>query len=262
VKNIIITFVFKKTYYDPDVEQVISDLLPLDELIIDYDAESLDRAHRITQKLYLTGRQILDRSNSGWYGDVEIGEPSNRKEQNVRVEVFKQHPTVTDDATPYEILEQHTYADLDDDGYEEPVIITLLSDSGTVLRIAPRFEEEGIRADEQGNLIKIEPTQYFTLYGFIPNPVSRIYYLGFNSLCGPLVDTLNTLINQLVDSGTLNTMQGGFLSKNSLTRTMSTGVHSNRRKFPAMTSRVGVIPASRNRRRREGTVIPTTKASS
>jgi chaperonin GroES len=117
-----------------------------------------------------------------------------------------------DDTTPYTIIEQHTYLDLDDDDYPEPYIVTFHLESGKVLRIAARFSEKTMFFNE-GKLVKIEPIHYFTKFGFIPNPDGGFYDLGFGTLLGPINEAVNSLINQLIDSGTLNNLQSGFLGK-------------------------------------------------
>jgi chaperonin GroES len=103
---------------------------------------------------------------------------------------------------------------LDDDDYPEPYIVTFHLESGKVLRIAARFDENTITHDDEGKkVIKIEPIEYFTKFGFIPNPDGSFYDLGFGVLLGPINEAVNSLINQLIDSGTLNNLQSGFLGK-------------------------------------------------
>lgn len=118
-----------------------------------------------------------------------------------------------DDTTPYSIIEQHTYLDLDDDGYKEPYIVTFHRESAKVLRITARFDDNTMYFDDDGELLKIEPIQYYTKFGFIPNPDGSFYDMGFGTLLGPLNEAVNTLINQLIDAGTLNNMQSGFIGK-------------------------------------------------
>jgi chaperonin GroES len=50
-------------------------------------------------------------------------------------------------------------------------------------------------------------------FGFIPNPDGSFYDIGFGILLGPINESVNTLINQLVDAGTLNNLQSGFIGK-------------------------------------------------
>jgi chaperonin GroES len=118
-----------------------------------------------------------------------------------------------DATTPYSFVEQHTFLDLDDDGYEEPYIVTFHRESGTVLRIVARFDEQGLKVDNDDQVIYIEPIQYYTKFGFVPNPDGSFYDIGFGVLLGPINDSVNTLINQLVDAGSLSNLQSGFIGK-------------------------------------------------
>jgi chaperonin GroES len=110
-------------------------------------------------------------------------------------------------------LEQHTYLDLDGDGYEEPYIVTVHEDSGEVLRIVKRYDENSISfLGDTDVVLKISPIEYFTKFGFIPSPDGSFYDIGFGTLLGPINNTINTTLNQLLDAGTLSNMQAGFIS--------------------------------------------------
>lgn len=60
----------------------------------------------------------------------------------------------------------------------------------------------------------IKPIQYFTHYMFLPSADGGFYGMGFGLLLGSLNRAVNTIVNQLIDAGTLSNMQSGFLSKN------------------------------------------------
>jgi chaperonin GroES len=119
-----------------------------------------------------------------------------------------------DDTTPYEFIEQHTYLDLDEDDYPEPYVVTFERNSGKVMRIAPCFDQDTmIMSDDGKDVIQIKKIEYYTKYGFIPSPDGGFYDVGFGTLLGPLNESVNTLINQLIDAGHLSSLQGGFLGK-------------------------------------------------
>jgi chaperonin GroES len=67
--------------------------------------------------------------------------------------------------------------------------------------------------DDDGRVVEIKPTQYYTKFGAIPNPTGSFYDIGFGHLLGPINESVNTLINQLVDAGSLSNLQSGFLGK-------------------------------------------------
>lgn len=107
----------------------------------------------------------------------------------------------------------HTFWDLDKDGYEEPYVITIHKATKTVVRITARWCLDNVHRDPKGKIIRIDPTEYFTDFPFIPNPDGSIYAMGFGLLLGPLNESVNTIINQLVDAGTISNLQSGFIGK-------------------------------------------------
>jgi chaperonin GroES len=66
---------------------------------------------------------------------------------------------------------------------------------------------------EKPKVLRIEPVEHYTKYSFIPSPDGGFYDLGFGQLLGPINSSVDTLINQLIDSGTLNNSSSGFLGK-------------------------------------------------
>lgn len=204
----IIGTLFKKTYYNSVTKKNVSELILPKDLVINYWAKNVETAERVSQIIRLNKRQVKERQMSGLYlKDVELGEPI------VRIPDNHKDVVVQDNTLPYEIIEQHTYYDLDGDGYDEPYIITFERSSKKILRVAARFDETGVFVNDDGSLQKITPIQYYTKFSFIPNPDGGFYDIGFGLLLSPLNESVNTLINQLIDAGTLSNLQGGFLGK-------------------------------------------------
>lgn len=205
---------FKKTYWDSAKQKNCSKLVLPKTLVVNYYCRNLDDAERITEILHLTKRKIKERQNQGIYLEVDIGDPSaDSLDPTTSVNGAFQRTANDDETTPYVILEQHTYLDLDEDGYSEPYIITVEEASKKVLRIVPRFDSDGVAVGENGKIVSIEAIQYYTKYGFIPNPDGGFYDIGFGRLLGPLNNSANTIINQLVDAGSLSNLQAGFIGK-------------------------------------------------
>ena len=205
---------FKKTYWDSGKQQNCSKLVLPKYLVVNYDTRHLDDAERITEIIYMSRRKVKERQNQGVFLDVDLGDPI-KEEVIDRSNVNRafQSATSEDDTTPYTLLEQHTFLDLDDDGYTEPYVVTVDASSKKVLRILPRYSEQDIKVDSDGKIISIDPKQYYTKYGFIPNPDGGFYDIGFGRLLGPLNESANTIINQLVDAGSLSNLQAGFIGK-------------------------------------------------
>ena len=211
---------FKKTYFDPIKKRNVSKLVGPKDLVVNYWATSLDDAYRKTEIIPMTKNELRGKINAGIFLDPkkkygnELPDPKNDPGFPNKTDVHgNQAPSTADSATPYLLLEQHTYWDIDDDGYAEPVIITVEEQSKYVLRIVARFDSDGIYETEKGKITCIEPVEYYTKYGFIPNPDGGFYDIGFGHLLGPLNESANTLINILIDGGHLATLQSGFIGK-------------------------------------------------
>lgn len=209
--------VFKKTYWDSHCEIIKSELIHPRDLVIDYYAKNTQSANRISHVIYLTENEVTERVNKELFLDIDyhsvvpdpIGEADKAKEKMTGTK----DPAVSP-ATPHTFLEIHTFWDLDEDGYDEPYIITVHYQTRKVVRIVARFDSEGIEMDEdEKKVVKIRPINYFTKFGFIPNPDGSIYDLGFGLLLGGINDSVNTLTNLLIDAGHMSNMQAGFLGR-------------------------------------------------
>lgn len=211
--------VFKKTYYDPIKKKNCSELVSAQDLVIDYYAKSLECASRKSHIVYRTKNELEQRFRRGIFRRIGLLEPRVEGDPNATKNAIDgtTEPKVTP-ATPYKLIECHCQWDMDDDGLEEPYIVTIDYHSGEVLRIVARFDEESleIETDEKTGketLVAIHPIEYFTKFGFIPNPDGSIYDLGFGLLLGGINESVNTLTNQLLDAGTINNLQSGFLGR-------------------------------------------------
>lgn len=205
---------FKKTYWDANCQEMCSKLVMPKDLVINYWASSMETAERKTERIFMPKRLVTERINNEIFLDVDLPDPADASEASIDKDKTEQtRSETTDDSVPYLICEQHTFYDLDEDGYPEPYIITFEESSGKVLRITARFDQEGVDTDAKGNILKIKPVEYYTKYEFIPNPDGGFYGIGFGLLLGTLNESVNTIINQLVDAGTLSNLQSGFIGK-------------------------------------------------
>ena len=207
----IVGVLFKKTYWDSLDKKNCSKLILPKNLVVDYWTTSLLKAERISEVIELSPRLVKERQMNGLFLDVDLSTPIVNNKSGKSVKPTNLPPV--DDTTPHVLIEQHTYLDLDEDDYKEPYIITIHRDSGKVLRITANFDERTMKFKDDGTLIKIESIAYYTKFGFIPNPDGGFYDIGFGTLLGPLNESVNTLINQLVDAGTLSNLQAGFIGK-------------------------------------------------
>ena len=209
----IIGCMFKKTYYDTNKQINVSEVVYPRELVVNYWATCLEDAPRITHILEMSDNDIHERVASGLYRDVELEKPTPESEEKAGNESAGIQKPQQDETSPYRVLEQCCWLDLDGDDYKEPYVVTIDATTKEPLRIVARFEEEGIQLNEKSEVVRIDPDHFYTKFSFIPSPDGSFYDIGFGIFLSPINETVNTLINQLLDSGSLNTMQAGFISR-------------------------------------------------
>lgn len=207
---------FKKTYYDAFEGKPCSYIIFPKHLVVNYSARCLDTASRVSEIVELYDNDITERQRAGIFRDVDLV-MSTTSMDDLLQSTIQQEQGLNDASDDYTklriIIEQHCRLDLDEDGYEEPYIVTVDYDTRQVLRITARFGAEDVKKNEKGELIRIIPIQYYTKFTFIPNPDGGFYDVGFGELLGPINHTVNTIINQLIDAGTLSNLQSGFLGR-------------------------------------------------
>lgn len=199
----VVGHLFRKVYYDPKLKRNKSELVLPDKFCVNATASNLESARRGTHILENTHKNtVISMQRAGVWLDVDLDKLSTESDTKE-----------PDQEKYYTFLEQHKWLDLDDDGFEEPYIVTVEKESRQVLRITARFEEDGIRENLKGQIQDIEPCQYFADYKFIPSFDGGYYHVGFGALLAPLNETANSLFNMLLDAGVMSNTGGGWLSK-------------------------------------------------
>lgn len=74
-------------------------------------------------------------------------------------------------------------------------------------------EAHRLEISSDNHIVRIDPLLSFTRYLFLPSPDGGVYGLGLGALLGPTNESVNTLVNQLIDSGTMSNTGGGFLGR-------------------------------------------------
>ena len=208
---------FKKTYWDFNEDHPVSENVLAKDFVVSYWTKNLKDCNRQSHILYLSANDVLSRQRRGiWCEDFKL-----RPQQTIQEDDLSQaqdlaqgvYQPQSDPGTPFEFIEQHRWEDLDGDGFKEPYIITVHKDTRKVVRIVANYFDSSIKRNNKGEILTIKPESYFTKYSFIPSPDGGFYDIGFGILLGPLNESINTIINQLVDAGTMANTAGGFLSR-------------------------------------------------
>lgn len=196
---------YRKLCFDAGQDKVLSEVLSPEDVIINSNTASIDKARRITVRNYMTKNEIVEYIRSDRFSDVDVDKFS--------IGTSDDENDATDTNPVYEILEQFCYIDLDEDGYEEPYIVYFHKDSEKVLGIYAAYEPEDIHVNEKGKIKKIVPRPYVVDYHCIDDPAGKYHSMGLNHLLFHQNKSITSILRQLIDSGTLANQQGGFTTK-------------------------------------------------
>lgn len=219
---------FKKTYFDPILERPVSRFILPENFIVKYTTTDLETCSRMTQVIPMTQRDLKLRQLSGFYRDIDLGEPTG-------------YPTTGDNAIrdkinsveglqPNDMAQDHMHTiyechvDLDlkgfehirptgeaDEGGEEimeetglplPYIVSVDKDSQKVLSIRRNWRQE----DKDFKKIL-----YFTHFKFVPG--LGFYGFGYAHLLGNSAKAATSLRRQMIDAETLAMFPGGLRVK-------------------------------------------------
>jgi len=202
---------FKKVYYDPSLRRQVSIYVPAEDIVVPYGAGSLKTAERVTHVMRKTENEMRKLQVSGFYKDVDLGEPSSTIEE-VEKKIAEKlgFRATTDDR--YRVLEMHVdvdlpgYEDVDENGEETgialPYVITIEKSTQTILAIRRNW-----KPDDQTK----QKRNHFVHYGYIPG--FGFYYFGLIHLIGAYAKSGTSILRQLVDAGTLSNLPGGLKTR-------------------------------------------------
>lgn len=190
---------FWKTFYDPSLGRNRSELVPALDFVVNQTTKSLETCPRYTQRLDLYPHEIEDRIEDGRFLDLDYMEASGNDDIDA----------------PHEFLEQHRLIDLDGDGKREPWIVTVHHGTGKVARIQANYEVADLKIVEgRGGRLRLGPmtrgTQ-FTKVPFLRDHRGGFYDVGFGKLLKSMSETIDTILNQMLDAGHLQNAGGGFI---------------------------------------------------
>jgi hypothetical protein len=194
---------FKKVYYDPSLERQVSFYIPAEDVILPYGVTNIRRTDRLTHMMRKTKNDIKRLQHSGFYRDIDLGDPFANQTDIEKAKAQKEGVEQTKDER-YQICEVHIEYDLP--GYEEdlplPYVITIDKGTSKVLAIRRNYKED----DPQKRA-----RQHFVHYMYIPG--FGAYGFGLIHVIGGYATAGTMLIRQLVDAGSLSNLPGGLKSR-------------------------------------------------
>lgn len=206
--------VFKKVYFDEARQKAVSKFVPAQDIVVPYSATDLETSPRITHRLQMQSNEIRKLQVAGFYRDDVDLTPAQEDDDKVRDKVDEIQGTKEDETydETHTLLEIHVELDLE--GFEDlgpdgeptgialPYIVTIDDGSGEVLAVRRNFAEGAELAERR---------EYFVHYRFMPG--LGFYGFGILHLIGGLGKAATSILRQLIDSGTLANLPGGFKAK-------------------------------------------------
>lgn len=214
---------FKKTYYDPISDMVVSRLVHAGDFIVPYMCTDLRTASRYTHRMYRPEEDMKRLMASEFYRTVELEKPANAEidsddmldsSREMVDEADDRQPSFHDDDFIYEVLEMHcdlelemdqkTYLDdkdVVDIGLPMPYIVTVDKTSEQLLSIRRNWHED----DEL-----FTKRMWFTHYKYLPG--LGFYGFGLLHLIGSIAEASTGTLRALLDAAAYANLQGGFMS--------------------------------------------------
>ena len=202
---------FKKVYYDEQLGRQVSMFVPAEDLVVPYGASNLESSPRVTHVMRKTENEVRRLQVSGFWCDVDLGEPdTSLDEVEKKIAEKLGFRATTDDR--YKILEMNVDLDLDgfnhvdeegnETGIAIPYVVTIDKTSAKILAIRRNWKE----GDERN-----QKRQHFVHYPYIPG--FGFYAFGLIHLVGAFAKSGTSLLRQLVDAGSLSNLPGGFKAR-------------------------------------------------
>ena len=200
---------FKKVYYDSILARCVSKFIPAEDLVVSYQATSLEDADLIVHVVKMSGNDLLKQMQSGFYLDQDVGTPMDYIGDIQEKKDDLEGMSRTAASETHTLLECHVELDLpgfedqdengDETGIAVPYIVTIHEDSNRILSIRRNY-----LASDATRTAK----NYFVHFKFLPG--LGFYGFGLIHMIGGLSRTATSALRQLLDAGTLSNLPAGF----------------------------------------------------
>lgn len=239
---------FKKSYYDETLGRCVSEVINFPDFIVNQKTKSLKSCRSFTHIIPFKKSEVELRVKQKLWIDPEVYSTDDKGDAGSDEAAGASSTNDNSDR----FYEQYCWLDLDEDGAEEPYIVTVHVGSCKVVRIVARYDEDCIIVKSDKNkpmpllkaqrkiaqmiksdneefgtndplpdpedlskfqIVRVEPISILTKYGFIPSPDNTFLDVGFYYLIGAITMGVNKTTNDLLNSGTLANTQSGMVSK-------------------------------------------------
>ena len=213
----------RKWWYDPIEKRPRCRLVDPGRFIVNDKVKSLKNSPRCGEEIPLYPSEIESRIRAGEFIEFDYEVPDE------------------DDQAPQDFIEQHTMLDLDEDGLYEPYIVTVHKERQQVVRIVADFRPSDVifqREQRQvavpvpmvdqmtgitvtvpqiqtqevvSGITAIRRGSYFVSFEFMPGMDGGFHGTGLGLLLGDISETINSIINMMLDAGHYASLGGGFI---------------------------------------------------
>ena len=200
---------FKKIYFDDLLGRTVSKFVPADDLIVPYNATSLEDAESVIHRLKISENELRKQQVSGFYRDIELPKPYSEESEVEKKERMLEGTKKAYNEDMYTLLEFHTNLDLEgfedrgpdgaETGIKLPYIVTVEEGTREILSIRRNYEV----GDP-----KKQKIPYFVHFKFLPG--LGFYGFGLIHMIGGLSRTATSALRSLLDAGTLSNLPAGF----------------------------------------------------
>lgn len=200
---------FKKTYWDELLGRPASKFVAAKDIIAPYTAGDLNTTPRFAHAVPVKTNNMKQMMLSGFYRDVDLGEPGEKTESELEVKQAKIEGVEANsqERDEYIVFEVHVTMELD--GFEEesmgvgvPYIVSIEEETEKVLAIRRNWNENDERKRRK---------DYFAHYKFLPG--TGFYGFGLTHMIGNLSITATALLRMLIDAGVFHNLPAGFKAK-------------------------------------------------
>ena len=234
----IVGCVFKKVYYDPTLGRQVSLMVSAEDIILPYGTTDLWMCNRMTQFMRKTKLEIERLQAAGFYRTVDVQESAGSvsdiqeaKDEATGVKALNDtrpelHEVVVDlalgrwdslaagDSPAVQTSDGGVEVEMDEgDGPPRPYVVTYIKGTNTVLSIRRNWEK--------GDKLFLK-RQHYVQYDYVPGFGS--YGYGLIHLVGGYAKSATSILRQLVDSGTLSNLPGGYKTRGMRTKNEDTPI--------------------------------------
>ena len=199
---------FKKVYFDTMLDRAVSQFVKAEDFVVSYATTDLFNSPRYTHVMTMTENDLRKMQLNGMYLEMEMTGAGVPEENQVKEKIDRLDgvsPNYAENNSMYTLLEMHvdlTIAEIEDNGFACPYIVTVCRDTNKVLSIRRNWQE----GDP-----KFQKINYFVQYKFLPG--LGFYGFGLIHMIGGITKSVTAILRQLIDAGTLSNLPAGFKAR-------------------------------------------------